>query len=553
VRFFREILKLWRKARGEKSVSLQMRLFAFFALLVFGLVSTFVLILMLTGVFGSGENEYRVWAENEMNHLTTAVSADFGKLSLQGTDYAGRLSSDIEAWLEENDASAATLDEHPELLEELLSDQASGLVTVMQNNNCTGAFMMLDATVNPVLPNAAYSKAGLFFKRTEQNMIGMVNSKLFYLRGPARISRETGIEMIGLWQMEFDVSAYDYYDIVMDMARKNNKLPLSRLYYWASRAPLGEPRESAMLLCVPLISSDGTVFGMCGFEVSPMLFKLLYSPDNSRYSRVFALLSPINKGVLDADLGLVASNSYVMEAELGKVSETSGQEDRPHTYESENGSLWVGLQSSVRLYPSGSPYEEETWGISVMLPEEDYKTSVTQIERVFYCAVIGLLLVSLLLAYFISKQYIRPIISTLNLITNEATDGTHKTRISEIDDLLEFLTAKDEDRKALESALEAQLQSGQDAKSQPTRDNGSPNLASYTEFKRNIETLSRAERSVFNLYMKGHNARDISEILSVSMNTIKTHNRHIYTKLCVTSRKELMQFVQMMYDENGKE
>jgi DNA-binding CsgD family transcriptional regulator len=550
MRLFREIITLWHKARNEKAISLQVRLFAFFALLVFGLVSTFGLILMLTGVFDSGEKEYRIWAENEMDHLTTAVSADFGKLSLQGTDYAETLSSDIEAWLKKNDASVETLAVHPELLEELLSDQASGLVTVMQNNNCTGAFMMLDATVNPALPNAADSKAGMFFKRTEQNMIGMVNSKLFYLRGPARVSRETGIEMIGLWQMEFDVSAYNYYDIVTDTARENNNLALSRLYYWASRTPLEKTRTSAMLLCVPLISSDGAVFGMCGFEVSPMLFKLLYSPDNSRYSRVLALLSPINGGVLDTDFGLVAGNSYVMAAELGKVREIRGEEALPHTYESENGSLWVGIQSSMRLYPSGSPYEEKAWGISVMLPEEDYKTSVSQIKQVFYSAAVSLLLASLLLAYFISKRYIRPIISTLNLITNEAIDGTHKTRISEIDDLLEFLAAKDEERKELESALEAQSQSGQDAKPQPTRGNGSPNL---TEFKRNIETLSRAERSVFNLYMKGHNAREISEILSVSMNTIKTHNRHIYTKLCVTSRKELMVFVHMMSNENGKE
>ena len=46
--------------------------------------------------------------------------------------------------------------------------------------------------------------------------------------------------------------------------------------------------------------------------------------------------------------------------------------------------------------------------------------------------------------------------------------------------------------------------------------------------------------------MRGHTAREIAEILCLSINTIKTHNRRIYMKLNVTSRKELMVYIQMM-------
>ena len=63
---------------------------------------------------------------------------------------------------------------------------------------------------------------------------------------------------------------------------------------------------------------------------------------------------------------------------------------------------------------------------------------------------------------------------------------------------------------------------------------------------KNIDTLSAAERAVFDLYMRGHTAREIAESLCLSINTIKTHNRRIYMKLNVTSRKELMVYIQMM-------
>ena len=71
-------------------------------------------------------------------------------------------------------------------------------------------------------------------------------------------------------------------------------------------------------------------------------------------------------------------------------------------------------------------------------------------------------------------------------------------------------------------------------------------------FLENTKTLSPAERSVFDLYVQGYNAKEIAEILYLSINTIKTHNRRIYMKLDVSFRKELLLYVEML-KEAGKE
>ncbi|HHT71892.1 MAG TPA: hypothetical protein GX016_10085, partial [Firmicutes bacterium] len=39
----------------------------------------------------------------------------------------------------------------------------------------------------------------------------------------------------------------------------------------------------------------------------------------------------------------------------------------------------------------------------------------------------------------------------------------------------------------------------------------------------------------------------------LSINTIKTHNRRIYMKLNVTSRKELMVYIQLMEEASAKD
>jgi len=108
-----------------------------------------------------------------------------------------------------------------------------------------------------------------------------------------------------------------------------------------------------------------------------------------------------------------------------------------------------------------------------------------------------------------------------------------KTGIPEIDDLIKFLAEQDDG---------PQVGSTQEV---------SKETHLFSQFRENIKTLSAAERAVFNLYLKGFTAKDISEILCLSINTIKTHNKRIYMKLNVSSRKELMLYIQMLEERNG--
>ena len=72
----------------------------------------------------------------------------------------------------------------------------------------------------------------------------------------------------------------------------------------------------------------------------------------------------------------------------------------------------------------------------------------------------------------------------------------------------------------------------------------------FKEFLKNIETLSPAERTVFDLYMEGYTGKEIAEKLYLSINTIKTHNKRIYEKMNVSSRNELMLYFRMMKEIN---
>ena len=77
-------------------------------------------------------------------------------------------------------------------------------------------------------------------------------------------------------------------------------------------------------------------------------------------------------------------------------------------------------------------------------------------------------------------------------------------------------------------------------------------LSGFFNFKKNIETLSNAERAVFDLYLEGYSSQEVADKLFISINTVKSHNRRIYKKLDISSKKELMLFAKM-YTKDAKE
>lgn len=54
------------------------------------------------------------------------------------------------------------------------------------------------------------------------------------------------------------------------------------------------------------------------------------------------------------------------------------------------------------------------------------------------------------------------------------------------------------------------------------------------------EPLSERENEVLGYLAKGYSGKEIAEKMSVSINTVKTHLKHIYQKLHVRSRSEVM-------------
>ena len=509
------------------ALTLRLRLFLFLIILVVTILLGFLIILFVSGNITAGLKESEIYIKNEHSFILKNTAALYDNLAAEAVSFSHSISMMIEGRLREKNLSITDLTNNHELLMEVLSDELNQMTFYLQKSKSSGAFIFLDATINSKLPNSENSKAGIYLKNMEPNIISSTSPTIYVLRGMADIAYKNSLPLHPQWRMEFNVTDAPYYYNIMNNA--NNDAPLSNMYYWSQAFMFPTTNEKIMMCSVPLIDSEGNIFGVCGFDISYMLFKLSNMPDASMYNRIFCLISPVENNILKTDGSLFSggfsAKSVINDSDL-KIS--SGKKSL-FIYEN-NENSFIGYHELLKMYPENSLFTDSEWALALMIPQDDINSYVTKSNLKLIYISSFLMLVGIVASFILSKYYIIPIARGIDIIKSNHK-VTDKTNVLEIDELIEFLFSKKPDINEKET---------------------DPNSIILNEFLKNIKSLSPAERSVFNLYAHQYNSKEIAESLCLSINTIKTHTKHIYSKLNITSKEELILYVEIL-KESGRD
>ena len=566
----KKAIALWKQERKHKGTTLHRRLLIFFISVSVVLILLFTLLLSIFGIDGKQEHSVQAQLTTQLSMLADSVEDDFGRISLDGIGIAEDLAARSDRFFSDNGISADGLQEHPELIEPLLDQYMLTLVNSVKTRYCGGVFVMLDASVRQ---DSETAKAGIFLKKTQPTATENVGVDIHCLRGPAQLARDNGIMLLGQWKMEYDISDQPFWNEVMQTARDNPDLPLSRLYYWSGRVVLKGNSEAGFLLCVPMISKDGTVFGVCGIEVSDRMFKLLYTPESDYFDEIFTVAAPVCEGGICTSKGLLAGNRFLSGTRWDEDLKITNSHDGFVHY-SGAADDYGGKAVSVRLYSYDSPYKDREWSVSLLMPQDILHNAVEGNRYIFITIVIGLLILAITASVIISRRYIKPVNEAFEQIRSKGYhESSATTRIPEIADLFAFLAQQDREHEdqmqtqrerteTLQSEVErlhgekTALQSQVEmVKTDNTRlaylrkDEVDPD--SYALFLECMRSLSKRERAVFDLYVEGKTAKEIVEILGITYNGLKYHNKNIYSRLGVSSRKELLRYVAILKQEQG--
>jgi len=78
---------------------------------------------------------------------------------------------------------------------------------------------------------------------------------------------------------------------------------------------------------------------------------------------------------------------------------------------------------------------------------------------------------------------------------------------------------------------------------QDSEENNSEDVMSeiYRQLLLDLEKLTKTERLIFDFYINGLSTKEIMKQLNITENTLKFHNKNLYSKLNVSSRKQLIE------------
>jgi DNA-binding CsgD family transcriptional regulator len=291
---------------------------------------------------------------------------------------------------------------------------------------------------------------------------------------------------------------------------------LNKCYMITPRVSLRGTWETMMLFCVPILDSKGIFIGMCGLEINSLYYKLALS-SHAFIKQLTGLIACREGDRLLADQGLESGTLCGYFAGVSSSPMSIEDHGALNRYESEHGKF-IGLDRDIALSPlDGS----NRWVTAILIPESIYSFNSRMIYLKVFIFFVCFFLAAYLLCYRISRKFIDPILDGIDSFTR---GDAERTEIPEIDDLIVFLSKEEQKRVPIDDA----------------------SRIDFKTFAENVGLLSRAERAVFDLYMKGLSAPEIADQLHLSMNTIKSHNKRIYRKLNVSSRKELLLFARMM-------
>ena len=530
----------------NKKTSMHRKLLFYMLALVLVIVVFIMVGLFFVGQFSTTKGKYSNNLSFQNEFYARQIEKYFDDITMMSEMLATDSSAIIDNYLTENEIHLSSLNDsqlytegaqkalYPKLKEELLKADASG------------AFIMLNATVNTGEANSDKSKTGLYFQRST---LDRTDETLLLYRGIAELGRKNGIMPHRKWRLEFKT---DYLPqtkkFFNETIVKEKKSVLTDVF------TLSGTSEEAMAFLTPLFGADGTYYGICGFEISKNYFKDYFAQPTIFEQLICTFSKTTEDGKIDCEnifwagsiggYSLMPGGTLVPKETNGNFIEFVGENN------------FVAVKKEVTV--CGTSYT-----LVAMQPKSDLdKTIAVNVTKIVLVCFL-LVFTAVALCVIFSRKFVAPVIKSLEKIRMQEHAGT-KSDIIEIDDLFVYLAEQDRlrdqetdklKRRNDELATVTESQTAEIDKRQAEIERLAYSRKTeidpdnYQAFKTGLKELTKTEKTVFNLYLQGKTADEIADILNIRESTLKFHNHNILEKLGVSSRKQMLRYATLLKQE----
>ena len=549
LRYF-EFKNLANYIKTEKH-SMRRRFVLYIITIITVFLALLLLLLNLFGVLNPAERELSDILDTQLATYSETIEHDIDKTAAYAISFSEQLEADIQKYMLQNNLCFDDLKDNPDAIYKLQEALYNTVYLNMQISPSSGAFYILNTTVNSKSETPLYN--GIYLKYVNLYSEKTANKQFTLYRGGVETGKKNDLLFHSGWQNECKT---DFFEKSDSLFINNTRYVLS------SVKEIPETWESARYVFVPIHDIKNNIIGVCGFEINNLYFQLAQKPaDDSLGHVVYGLLNTEN-GKLS---GQFTSNSHYV----------SDYEDAPFKIsEKNNFSLFdfgvdtcIGKTEKIQL-------GNNTFDVSVMITQAQYNKYIQESRRNLFLILLVIAVFAVAACMFLSKKYVSPILRKIEQIKSSQSFGDDDTKIKEIDDLFAFLQEKDSryesQLKVLEKSKHIAEEEATKAKEAYERalkeyelvkceieqlsEKSKKNvvLEEYEYFLCNLSTLTASEYRIYELYLQGKNGKQIAEIAGIKENTLKFHNKNIYSKLGVSSRKQLLKFAALKQQQDRK-
>lgn len=530
---------------------LRRKLFGYMLLLAVLLLLALLTGLFTLGQFNSTEQSTFESLDIQMEIFEKDISSHSDGLAAAAIQLSYDMTELLEQELGLREMVFSQLTNDEDTIEALQRAMLPPLEQKLRQEDCSGIFIMLDATVNDQVAGAEYSRTGLYL---QVNGYEKTNQSILLYRGLAEAGKDNEIMPHRKWRLEMRTDLLPDYDLLCDLAQQ----PLEKAFLFSDPVTLPGTSEKVMLVMVPILGTDGSFYGICGFEISASYF-MSYHAQPSRIDHLTCLLVPGDGQTLDTENALSAgiSEGYYR-VPTGSLT-VSGSGLVTLTGDAVP---YVGVVRNLTLSPNNPPYT-----LVSMILKSDYDSAVR--INLLQNVILYLLLIffTVTCCQYFSRRFLSPILRDLEQLKHRKQCDM-ESRIPEINDLFAFLAEKDREK---EDKLVSVLTEKQAIQSERDRLQAEFILAQqqyesaqaeisrlaysrkqeidpddYRNFLAGLKTLTPSEKKIFSYYLEGKTVKEITVIASIKESTLRYHNQNIYTKLGVNSLKQLLRYATLM-------
>ena len=528
--------------------SMRRRLFLYMGALAALLLVTLFAVLLLLGQLKSPREELAKSLTFRMEAFQSDMESLWRNVSVMGL----HLSEDMTAILEKQTTDLSKLDGDADAVERLEEAMLEPLCQYVRQADCSGAFVVL----NTSLVSADSSFSGLYVQRSNA---AHTTSGLLLYRSMADIGRRHDVMPHRKWAQEFDLSEFPGFTRYLESA----SAPIERNCRTTPLLTLPDTSERAILLTVPMLGGDGTVYGLCGFAVNQTYFSS-HHVQPSGINRLACILSDSAEG-LDVSKGLLTYPAdgfcFVPDELLTKKNLREGLTAFTGTELS-----FVGL-SQPFMAASG---DIEPHALTVLIPKRDYGRLLLKSKLEIGGLLMLLVFFAVGCCLLYTRRYFRPILEDLVHVT--AAGGKQGKPVFE-----ELLPISEKFRSHEEAVtgLKAERQDAQDRAEQLLGEKlglqeqvegmqgqlddslaeirrlahlGKKELdpADYENFLKGYAKLSAKELEICEALVSGLSTRQCAERAGCATSTVDTYRKRVYEKTGIHKVRQLQLCVALM-------